>query len=202
MNERIKTMKKNYYDMLQINKNASPEIIEKAYKVLVKKYHPDLQTEENKKQAQEMLKEINEAYEILSTPEKKEDYDRFLQKQETTHQTNSPSSTTNQQSEEELLYWQKLHEEVEKEKLIHQQLLEQERQKAYYDAYLQDLRNRGYHIHYKKSLKDYIKGGICLFLTIFILFLLWQIPFIQNFFIDLFHTNPTLKTLTKFFTHP
>ena len=49
-------MKKNYYDMLQINKNASPEIIEKAYKVLVKKYHPDLQTEENKKQEQEMIK--------------------------------------------------------------------------------------------------------------------------------------------------
>ena len=70
--ERINTMNKNYYDILQINRNASPEIIEKAYKTLAKKYHPDLQTEENKKQAEEILKEINEAYEILSEPEKKQ----------------------------------------------------------------------------------------------------------------------------------
>ena len=36
-------MEKNYYDILEVNKNASQEIIEKAYKTLVKKYHPDLQ---------------------------------------------------------------------------------------------------------------------------------------------------------------
>ena len=36
-------MEKNYYNILEVNKNASPEIIEKAYKTLVKKYHPDLQ---------------------------------------------------------------------------------------------------------------------------------------------------------------
>ena len=54
-------MNKNYYDILQVNQNASPEIIEKAYKTLAKKYHPDLQPEENKKQAEEILKDINEA---------------------------------------------------------------------------------------------------------------------------------------------
>ena len=36
-------MEQNYYDILEVNKNASSEIIEKAYKTLVKKYHPDLQ---------------------------------------------------------------------------------------------------------------------------------------------------------------
>ena len=41
-------MKENYYDILQVNMNASPEIIEKAYKTLAKKYHPDLQKEEDK----------------------------------------------------------------------------------------------------------------------------------------------------------
>ena len=71
-------MNKKYYDILQVNRNASPEIIEKAYKTLAKKYHPDLQAEENKKQAEEILKEINEAYEILSVPEKKEKYDITL----------------------------------------------------------------------------------------------------------------------------
>ena len=71
-------MNKNYYDILQVNQNASPEIIEKAYKTLAKKYHPDLQPEENKKQAEEILKDINEAYEILSNPISKVDYDNSL----------------------------------------------------------------------------------------------------------------------------
>ena len=71
-------MNKNYYEILQIDKNASPEIIEKAYKTLAKKYHPDLQTGENKKQAEEILKQINEAYDVLSDPEKKEHYDASL----------------------------------------------------------------------------------------------------------------------------
>ena len=65
-------MNKNYYDILQINRNASPEIIEKAYKTLAKKYHPDLQVDDfNKKISEDMLKQINEAYEILSNPEKR-----------------------------------------------------------------------------------------------------------------------------------
>ena len=55
---------KNYYEILEVNQKASKEIIEKAYKVLVKKYHPDV----NAKKAQEnnqKIKELNEAYEVL-----------------------------------------------------------------------------------------------------------------------------------------
>ena len=73
-------MKKNYYDILQINRNASPEIVEKAYKTLAKKYHPDLQPENKKKEAESILKEINEAYEILSDSERKKAYDLELKK--------------------------------------------------------------------------------------------------------------------------
>ena len=39
---------KNYYEILEVNENASKEVIDKAYKVLAKKYHPDLQEEKNK----------------------------------------------------------------------------------------------------------------------------------------------------------
>lgn len=49
-------MKENYYDILEINKNASPEIIEKAYKTLVKKYHPDLQENNQKNNYEEKIK--------------------------------------------------------------------------------------------------------------------------------------------------
>ena len=71
---------KNYYELLEVDKNASPEIIEKAYKILVKKYHPDLQQNvTDKKFAEEQIKLINEAYDTLSDKNKKANYDINLQ---------------------------------------------------------------------------------------------------------------------------
>lgn len=209
-------MNKNYYDILQVNKNASSEIIEKAYKILAKKYHPDLQPKDQKKQAEEILKEINEAYEVLSNPEKKKDYDDFLLEEETqkhsepnsyydrentgTNSNSIPIHELKYKQQQELLRQQKLQQEqqLQREKeLAYQEQLQQAREKAYYDAYIQDLKNRGYKIRYKKSLKDYIKDATALILTILILFLLWQIPFIQNFLLQLFEENEILRALFK-----
>ena len=75
-------MKQNYYDILEVSKNASPEIIEKAYKTLVKKYHPDLQIAEEKNKYEEKIKKINEAYDILSNSEKRKKYDLNLKNTE------------------------------------------------------------------------------------------------------------------------
>ena len=75
-------MEQNYYEILEVNKNASPEIIEKAYKTLVKKYHPDLQKDENKNKYEEKIKKINEAYDILSDSEKRKKYDLNLKNTE------------------------------------------------------------------------------------------------------------------------
>ena len=61
----------NLYEILEVSEKASKEIIEKAYKVLAKKYHPDLQKDENKKDAEIKMKQINEAYEVLSSDEKR-----------------------------------------------------------------------------------------------------------------------------------
>ena len=72
------TMNKNYYEILEIDKNASPEIIDKAYKTLAKKYHPDLQDEAHKKESEEKFKIINEAYQVLSNQEQKALYDQKL----------------------------------------------------------------------------------------------------------------------------
>lgn len=70
---------KNYYDELEISKNASKEVIEKVYKVLAKKYHPDTTKEIDKIAAEEKFKIISEAYEILSNDEKRKKYDLELQ---------------------------------------------------------------------------------------------------------------------------
>lgn len=65
--------KKNYYEILGLNKNASADDIKAAYKKLVKQYHPDLHPGDAT--AAEKFKEVNEANEVLSDPERKKAYD-------------------------------------------------------------------------------------------------------------------------------
>jgi len=67
--------KKDYYETLGVNKNASIEEIKKAYRQLALKYHPDRNA--SNKEAEEKFKEINEAYQVLSDPEKRARYDQF-----------------------------------------------------------------------------------------------------------------------------
>ncbi|WP_185871156.1 molecular chaperone DnaJ [Blattabacterium cuenoti] len=69
-------MKKDYYEVLEVSRNASSEEIKKSYRKLAIKYHPDKNLN-NKKEAEEKFKEAAEAYEILSDPEKRERYDKF-----------------------------------------------------------------------------------------------------------------------------
>lgn len=74
---------KDLYKVLEVDRKASIDVIEKAYKVLAKKNHPDLQsTQEAKKQAEEKIKKINEAYEILKDEEKRRKYDLELEQEE------------------------------------------------------------------------------------------------------------------------
>ena len=72
---------KDYYGILEVNEKASQEIIEKAYKTLVKKYHPDLYSSVQKRDAEKKLKDINEAYNILSDSFLRSQYDLELQRE-------------------------------------------------------------------------------------------------------------------------
>ncbi len=67
--------KRDYYEVLGTQKGASDEEIKKAYRTSVKKYHPDLHPDD--KECEEKMKEVNEAWECLSDPEKKAKYDQF-----------------------------------------------------------------------------------------------------------------------------
>lgn len=69
---------KNYYDELEVSQKASKEVIEKAYKVLAKKYHPDSTTESDRVAAEERFKAISEAYNTLSDDFKRKEYDKEL----------------------------------------------------------------------------------------------------------------------------
>ncbi|MDO4690026.1 MAG: molecular chaperone DnaJ [Fusobacterium sp.] len=72
--------KRDYYEVLQVNKGASEAEIKKAYRKAAMKYHPDKftsATEKEKKEAEDKFKEANEAYQVLSDPEKRQKYDQF-----------------------------------------------------------------------------------------------------------------------------
>lgn len=192
-------MEKNYYNILEVNKNASPEIIEKAYKTLVKKYHPDLQNNNLKAEYEEKIKLINEAFEVLSNSEKRKNYDLNLKQNEVSIEDYNNLINENLKLKNKINY---LENNLNNNKYINnnysdniQQKYNEAINKAYYDAYTQDLKNRGYKIKYKKTFKEYLKSLISLFITIIIFILIFQIPFIKNYFLN----NELIKLIIESF---
>ena len=69
-------MAKDYYEVLGVDKSASDDEIKKAYRKLAKQWHPDANLD-NKAEAEAKFKEVGEAYEVLSNPQKRKNYDQF-----------------------------------------------------------------------------------------------------------------------------
>ena len=206
-------MDKNYYDWLEVSKTASNEVIEKAYKTLVKKYHPDLQEGTTKTKYEDILKHINEAYETLSDPIKRENYNKNLEKNSFSEENYENLYKENQDLKNAINYMNIKNKSKEYQNKVNNknssfssttqnknvdfneytEEMNNAIKKAYYDAYIQDLKNRGYRIKYKKSFKDYLKTTLAIFITASILiligFILWQIPFTRNYFINLYNSN-------------
>lgn len=215
-------MKENYYDILEISKNASPEIIEKAYKTLVKKYHPDLQENDLKIKYEEKIKKINEAYEVLSDSEKRKNYDFNLKNDEITidDYNNLYNENINLKNEINILknnlnnYKKNYNNNSINnynnnsdnaynsmnniENKINQKINNAVNQ-AYYDAYIQDLKNRGYKIKYKKTFKDFLALILTILIIFSVGFILWNIPFTKNYLINLYNENLALQFIVNIF---
>ena len=98
----------NLYDILEVSRKASREVIDKAYKTLAKKYHPDLQAPENKQMAEEKMKKINEAYSVLSDDVQRARYDRELEEGENNRQKSyTPQQNTYENEEYNKNYYGK-----------------------------------------------------------------------------------------------
>lgn len=160
-------MEKNYYQILQVDSNASSEIIDKAYKTLIKKYHPDLQTEENKVYATEMIKKLNEAYEVLSNDEKRRLYDINLNK------NNISIKEYNNLYNQNIELKNQLNNNMNKQENI----VVNNNYKENYNNYKQQYSQK---THHEKFL-----DVLAMFITIIIVILLFKIPFIKHLFFNM-----------------
>ena len=90
---------KNYYQILNISQNATQEEIKKAFRTLAKQYHPDVNPSPD---ANEIMQQITEAYEVLSDIEKRKQYDKKIGNiSKTSQKTSAYSSYTKTKSESE-----------------------------------------------------------------------------------------------------
>ena len=188
---------KNYYEKLEINKKASKEVIEKAYKVLVKKYHPDLYTGQKKNYAEEKLKEINEAYSVLTDEFMKEQYDKELEKQE--------------QAELDKKYTNKTRDDKKKnEQEINKKEVEDfnERMKKHKVGSFGGIIELCKELYKNKPKRDEMKEVtkkdiLALILTIIVLILigiiLWFIPFTNGWMRELLFENPLFNAIASLF---
>ncbi len=190
-------MEENYYDILEINKNASPEIIEKAYKTLVKKYHPDLQKNDLKIKYEEKIKKINEAYEVLSDSEKRKNYDLNLKKIEISivDYNNLYNENINLKNEINILknsikdyknninYINNLNntENYKNNKINYNN-------KSNYNKNTKNLR-----INKQKILNNFLALILTIIFILIIIFILWEIPFTKNYLINLYNENPIIQ---------
>ena len=182
---------KNYYEILEVDKNASEEVIEKAYKTLAKKYHPDLQNNSN---CQDKMRQINEAYEILSNDFKRREYDEKIKRQSVSIEeynriiqennrlkkdlkrvANQREMSQNQERLEEMSIMQRYYEQIKK--ATKQPQMRYERKKT------------------KISLEKIKKIVIYIAILILIGLVLAIVPFTRKFFINLYNNNVIIKLL-------
>lgn len=182
---------KNYYEILEVDKNASEEVIEKAYKTLAKKYHPDLQ---NNSDCQDKMRQINEAYEILSNDFKRREYDEKIKRQSVSIEeynriiqendrlkkdlkrvVNQREMSQNQGRLEEMSIMQRYYEQIKK--ATKQPQMRYERKKT------------------KISLEKIKKIVIYIAILIGIGLVLAIVPFTRKFFINLYNNNVIIKLL-------
>ena len=199
-------MEQNYYEILEVDKKASPEIIKKAYSTLAKKYHPDLQPENLKHSSEEKFKLINEAYDVLSDTEKRKEYDASIEKHyiskkdyDDIYLENQKLKNIIQELQDELSYnntntnfYAETNNSPTTNNDYNDNLYENYEDNEFNDNY----ENSEFNDNYDSKLKRRIKNLLAIILTMVVLFILWQIPFIRNWIKD----NTLFETLFSFFS--
>lgn len=173
----------NYYEILEISPNASDEVIEKAYKTLAKRYHPDSWPEDQKHFAESRFKEITEAYTVLSNEFERKHYDERI----------GVNVSYDQKYNELYNEHEKLKQEVnnikinnESEKYMREQDINRfikpniSTAKSYLGDIKEAIKNEAQKPKEEKS-KDLKAMLLTVVIVAILLFVFWKIPFIRNY---------------------
>lgn len=200
---------KTLYEILEVSENASKEIVEKAYKVLAKKYHPDLQEEGDKQEAEKKMKQINEAYEVLSDEEKRKEYDLKLTQERSKEEVQKQSQTeyyqnqytqpyqTQPMSEKEYREALKRQYQERREEQERQRQMQEQYEQRYQQAYEGYLRSLGYKIKYKWTWKRFRDLMITIFIIIAICTILWFFPPTNKLIMDFYNSNSIIQAVIE-----
>lgn len=181
---------KNYYEILEVDKNASDEIIKVAYKALVKKYHPDLKEGNAKINAEDKIKQINEAYDILSNPEKKYEYDQNLINKDISKEQYEIILNENMNLKRELnIYRNNIYNSYKKNYKYTKENFNNNYYNTNYNndndsqntAYKEQNSNINYN-NFKENISERLKTIIAICITFLIIFIIYNIPFIKDLF--------------------
>lgn len=208
-------MEENYYEILEVNKNASPEIIEKAYKTLVKKYHPDLQEDNMKKIYEEKIKKINEAYDVLSNSEKRKNYDLNLNNNFISSDDYNNLINENINLKKEINYLKNNLNNIQKNinnnlnnninynnaEYMNNNSYESQKEKTYTDYNNINSPNSNLNTNYitENWIKNFIALCITLFIIIIVGFILWHIPITKKYLLNLYYKTPLLQYIINIF---
>lgn len=207
----------NLYEVLEVSEKASKEVIDKAYRVLAKKYHPDLQEQQNKKSAQIKMQEINDAYEILGDDEKRRQYDLALderrqeekrieeerKRRENEQYYRNQSVRNNQYQQRNNYYSNNAYNNVpqnynnvnnEYSSKDNMKEFQKEMERAYSNAYYNFLRSMGYKIKKPWTLKRFLELLKLIGILLIIFVILWLFPPTHKLLVDLYKQNWIIKT--------
>ena len=187
---------KNYYEILEVDKNASDEIIKVAYKSLVKKFHPDLKSGEERNIAEQKIKEINEAYDILSDPYQRHEYDKTLIEDRVSREDFNFVLKENFMLKEQLSKYENWYSNQTQNNNSYKSNNSYTKnyadsnygQKQYHQNQASNY-NKAQNVNNKKTgifsgLDDTLKTLIAVLLTFLIIFLVLKIPFINSLLSD------------------
>lgn len=188
------------YDILEVSRKASPEVIDKAYKTLAKKYHPDLKTGQEKIAAEAKMKKLNEAYSVLSDEEKRKKYDekiRIEEKAKIEEQKNEiVQNYTNKEDENE--DWRNLYSKLNsKEQRKLRKKIEREVNEEYINRYEQYYRSLGYNVKHKWTRRECLTVVIIIAILFVIFFVLWKIPKTHDSMLNLYNENIIIKIIVN-----
>lgn len=192
----------NLYEILEVSEKASKEVIDKAYHVLVKKYHPDLQQEEEKQNAEEKMKQINEAYEILSNEEKRREYDITLENERKQEEKDSYVNVQRQETANQETYNENSNQNVYKNQRVNentnyknQKKIQKEINRAYANAYNDYLRGLGYKVKEPWTFKKFLEQLKILGILAIVFITIWIFPPTHKMLVDVYEENIIIKTL-------